>query len=549
MEISFNWENISSNKYFENVISEMLTKNFSKFKYLNNLEISISKGYDNSRYIVKLLATTKNIVEKLRVEGISCDIIPATNDLIFNFINVLKNYDEKWFEKRQKLESKWEEDAQKNSELKRKKEEKYKAIIEENKRRIELNEKIRKHNEQIKRDYKIQKDLAKKIHKQQLIDEQTRYELEKDFLERQKELEEKRLLKEARLREVARIQKETIAKDLGLEEKAKEQQKTLRELKEKNNEVTKIKNKIINLESSYFDEIWQANEPFQNEETGQWYYHDGQGNFYESNENGEWVENTNEIKEKLESIKQSKIAELLIEKDKAQARQEKVSNNEYLNSKDNTLDAKTLENIEKKIDQDEEKLKQLIIDKENKILNINETHPANEPWLGDDNKYYYHDGNGKYFTTNENNEWVETLNPSIKEIEDEYNKQKDNLVNEEIKLEDSNNNNENNKNNNQESFLPKPNEAYEFDGKWYYFDENGNYYTTNENNEWVSTVNPHATGINSKNNDGETKALEDNYDHSEPFQDENGVWWYIDENNQYYYGDANGNWVKWEESK
>ncbi len=103
--------------------------------------------------------------------------------------------------------------------------------------------------------------------------------------------------------------------------------------------------------------------------------------------------------------------------------------------------------------------------------------------------------------------------------------------------------------------IPKANEPYEFMNHWYYFDDEGHYFIANEQQEWVATTNPHATGVTlddqhrivDQTDDGKTKALEDNYDHTDPFQDENGVWWYIDANNQYYYADAQGNWIKWED--
>ncbi len=601
MEIFVNWDNLPRNEYLEIKIMKSLTTSFKKYHFLTQLELNISKMGSNSRYSIKLVASTTNATEKLRNQGISCDVIPALNDLIMNFKEQLNDYDPKAYEKRMKLEVKWQEDAIKNREQKAVREAKYAEIIEENKRRAKQNEMTRRKNAQIKKDYEIQKDLLKKLHRQAIIDEETRYELQKDFLERQKAAEEKRLLAEARLKEVARIQKEAVNRDLGLEEKYKEQKTTLRELKESNNEVNKIKNEILKIQTSDYDEVWQANEPFQDEQSGIWYYHDGEGNIYEQNlETGEWVENTKGIAEKLEAIKQMKIDKLMDEKDKAQARQDKVSNDEYLNTRDESLDAKVLEKAEKDIADVDEKLKELIINKEKSIENFREEHQVNEPWLDEnDNKYYYHDGEGNYFTTNENNEWVKCDNPAMVAIEKDYDLKKQQYLeakaiekvpsknetklfnimekhseeNGEAAKKDEDNKEDSSKKGwfkknkkdeskddkkKKKSPIPKANEAYEFDGKWYYFDKDGNYYTTDASNQWVPTINPHATGktldddkniVDAKEpEDIKTKALEDNYDHSEPFQDENGVWWYIDENNQYYYGDENGNWIKFEEN-
>ncbi len=604
MEIVVNWENIHSNEYLEARIIKSLNKSLSKYDYLSKLNLNILKISANSRYCIRLEALTNNPLEILRQEGVASDILPALNDLTMKFKDDLKHYDKKDYEKRKLLEEQWQQQAAINRELKQQQLQKNKEIIEENKRRIEINEKIRRKNEQTKRDYAIQKDLLKKLHRQAVLDEQTRYELQKDFLERQRIKKEQEMLRDARLREIARIKREAIIKDLDLENKYKDKKQELFQLKTETNEVNRIKNDIITLQSSDYDDIWAANDPFQNEEDGTWYYHDGEGHIYELDESGEWKEDTERIKKTLDAIKQKRVEKLLDQKDVALARQEKVSNEEYLREKNMTLDTKDLKKASKDIEEKDKLLEDLVKEKEDKLLNFNETHPANEPWLDEtSNKYYYHDGEGNYFTTNENNEWIATNNPYLEAVAEEYEKKREECLStpseeevkekaqseklsrnqtrvltevEALKNADTDTNKKHKKkskkknknetleqeewessaNSQKENIIPKANEPYEFMGHWYYFDDEGNYYIANENNEWSSTVNPHATGVtlDDKHNiinqpeDSKTKALEDNYDHSDPFQDENGVWWYIDENNQYYYADEQGNWIKWVEN-
>ncbi len=118
MEIIVNWDNIARNEYLEARIMKSFMASFSKSKFLTQIELNIAKMDSNSRYIIKMVASTNNPTEKLRNQGISCDVLPALADLIMNFKEQLKDYNPKAYEKRAKREVKWQEDAIRNREQK-----------------------------------------------------------------------------------------------------------------------------------------------------------------------------------------------------------------------------------------------------------------------------------------------------------------------------------------------------------------------------------------------------------------------------------------------
>ena len=543
METVFNWENLMINKEFEDLTNTRLLK-FDEKGFLTKFLLNITKGNNNSRFTIKLTAWTINIGETISVSGTCFNLEYTLNDVISELNIKLKTYDEQAFNKRKLLEEGWQQKALENRAIRDQEKARDNEIIQENIRRSKINQDIRRKNEIEKITRRVQKDIMKKLHKQKIIDEVTRYEYEKDRLEKERILEEKRLLHEARLMNVARIQKETIAHDLGLEIVYKEEKSKLVEIKEDNNEATKIKNKIIKIETKDFDEIFPPNEPFQNESTGEWYYHDGEGNYYYTNKENEWVEDTQTILDNLNLIKEEKVKELFIQKESIEKRQDSITNEEYLNDKNLPINVKGLEKIDKDLNATEKKLSQLIESKENKIANLKETHEINVTWLEpSDNKYYYHDGNNNYFTTNSSNEWIDTKNPQVILIENEYEKAKSKLNS--YKEKDSSsqikvsNKPKETKILSDDKTIPKPNESYQYKGKSYYFDSDDKYYTVNDKNEWIETTNPHIQPV---------ETIEDNYENitNEPFQDENGLWWYIDQDKQYFYLDQDNNWIKFE---
>ncbi len=108
--------------------------------------------------------------------------------------------------------------------------------------------------------------------------------------------------------------------------------------------------------------------------------------------------------------------------------------------------------------------------KEKKIFNfkkaektIKNDNPANTPYEYK-GKWYYYNENNEYFTAGENNDWVSCPNPhSVSK-----------------------------KKNQHLYFDPNPkNTPYELNGKWYYYDDNYQYYTQGSDNQWVPTDNPH----------------------------------------------------------
>ncbi len=254
---------------------------------------------------------------------------------------------------------------------------------------------------------------------------------------------------------------------------------------EANDDLVKLKNEIARVKASKFTEKHLAFEKYQNEEF-RWMYHDGEGKYYEANDNMEWIEvdppSIAFNEKKLETIKNLqkqynalqkekeanfndkyssivKIKEKALLEEQAREKQELDKENAELEkqelAKQKAKDKKTKKKATK-----EKKAKQTTKDTSTPT-NTNsyvETHPANETWLAEDNKYYYHDGEGNYFTTNENNEWV-ACNPP------------------------------------------------------------------------THLANTQAPANTSKAH--------------EPYQDEQGVWWYIDEQGNYFYGDEQGQWVQY----
>ncbi len=84
------------------------------------------------------------------------------------------------------------------------------------------------------------------------------------------------------------------------------------------------------------------------------------------------------------------------------------------------------------------------------------------------------------------------------------------------------------------------NTPYEFKGSWYYYDENNNYYIVDETNNWISCNNPHIKVKKVK------KYLYfDAHQVNTPYELD-GKWYYYDDQGQYYTIGNDNNWIRCE---
>ncbi len=393
----------------------------------------------------------------------------------------------------------------------------------------------------------ILKNSKSKILKVQLVDSVgvDTYEKFDPYKNIRKELDKQQ-------RRVEEIQKaKDLFKQYGLEETnfegltikeikklTNEKVKEARRLKELSNEgnideLVKLNNEIARIKDEKFKEIHMPNEKYENEE-GKWEYHDGAGNYFELNEDNEWVP-TEHAALKFEANKESRVAKAQqkyydnqrkkIEQDKLDM-ENKVKELEQLanlkeekqykkkKAKEDRQEAKRLAKEEK------EKQKQLVkesIESErqsteeyqeqfNKAAKYVEVHNANEPFIGPDGKYFYHDGMGNYFSTDENNNWVpvaplvDEVNPF--EVIEEKDKKK--ILKQQMKD------------------LKKHQEEIE----------------KQEKEQSQAQEAAQAATTDTQQASGATV----NADGSQQWQDENGTWWYLDAQGNYYYSDGT-NWI------
>ncbi len=329
----------------------------------------------------------------------------------------------------------------------------------------------------------------------------------------------------------------------------KEKQKESEDLEnvrvmEANEDLIKLKNEIARVKASKFVEKHLAFEKFQNEDF-RWMYHDGEGNYFEADDNMQWnqvespaiafnerkLETIKNLQQQYNNLQKNKEADfndkyssiikvkervLLEEQEREKAELDKA-NKEKIQQEKQEQKAKQKKQRAKKAAQEAKAKKEKYV----------ETHPANETWLGDDNKYYYHDGNGNYFTTNENNEWVACAAPQAKAAATEEPAASASSSSGYVETHPAN-----------ETFTGP-------DGKYYYHDGNGNYFTTNENNEWVASTPPTTEATATASNSSSASQVAGGQKANEPYQDANGTWWYFDEQGNYFYGDGQGQWVQY----
>ena len=299
-----------------------------------------------------------------------------------------------------------------------------------------------------------------------------------------------------------------------LKQIVKEKQKESEELEnirslEANEDLVKLKNEIARIKSSKFSEKHLPQEKFQNENF-RWMYHDGEGNYYEADDDMEW--NPSESPEiNFNELKLERIKELQKEYNSLQVEKETKFNDKFNSIK---------QVKEKMLIEQQEKEKQELTQS-----NKSDTEKA----------------------LKDKDENIEKENLKIqKEKEKQKTKKKKTSDNE-------NNSNKISDKTDNDSLIEthEPNVTWTQDGQYYYHDGNNNYFTTDSNNEWISTKRPNNDIINNDtineniNNINKTQGPAAN----EPYQDENGTWWYFDEVGKYFYGDETGAWVPYEGEK
>lgn len=318
-------------------------------------------------------------------------------------------------------------------------------------------------------------------------------------------------------------------------EKVKEA-KRLQELSDKGNadELVRLNNEIARIKDEKFREIHLPNEKYENEDD-QWEYHDGAGNYFILNENNEWVP-TEHAALRFDDFKEKRIA-------KAQQK--------YYDSQ------------RKKIEQDK-------IDMENKVKELEQLANLKEEKIYKKKKAKEDRMEAKRLAKEEKEKQKQLVKESIeseKQSTEEYQEQ----FNKEAKYVEVHPANE--------PFIGPS-------GKYVYHDGMGNYFSTDENNQWVpieplvEEVNPfevieerdkkkilkqqmkdlkkHQEELEKQEKELSQKGASDekqsdeqsqadtgatvNEDGSQQWQDENGTWWYLDAQGNYYYSDGT-NWI------
>ncbi len=340
--------------------------------------------------------------------------------------------------------------------------------------------------------------------------------------------------------------------------KIKEYEELKRLSKDKNlDSVVILENDIAKIKGEKFKEVHLPNEKYQNED-GLWEYYDDNGQYYVCSLDGVWnpvasamdrFESNKEkrilklqqkFNEEQERILQEQQRELdqkqkeidnaksiAIEKEnKASKRKEQLKILKKESKENKAFEKQQAHEFKEKQKQKEAEYQKQFDNKDNvEIIPYVEKNPANEPFLNDDNKWMYHDGNGNYYVANENNEWKPSEPPKDKVL---ARAKKDNdLISpwEKEKLESGD-----------EAInkaqLKKDKKAEKLARK----EEKRNAKEASKSSTSVEEV------INNDNN----VVTESNATtgQAQQWQDEStGIWWYLDEQGNYYYADENGNWL------
>lgn len=361
--------------------------------------------------------------------------LAQTADVV-SFVNLIRNFD---LNKNPDID--WEQTID-PKDIEKEKLHKYNELIKEYEDRA-----LALTNEQIRLETLLKNDKSNVL-KVQLVDDVgiDTYEKFDPYKNIRKELDKQ----QRRVDEIQRAK--ALFKEFGIEEtnfdgltikeikkivdmKVKEAKK-LKELSQAENvdQLVALNNEIARIKNEKFKEVHLPNEKYENDD-GQWEYHDGAGNYFVLNDNNEWVP-TQHAAITFEQNKENRIARAQqkyydqqlkkTEQDKLEM-ERKVREVEQLNAikaereynkqkmKEERIEAKRLAKEAKQKEKDlikESKLqeKESSLEYEKQFdhgkTEYREIHPANEPFIGPEGKYVYHDGNGNYFSTNENNEWV-----------------------------------------------------------------------------------------------------------------------------------------------
>lgn len=565
MNVEIKWENLDANKYFNDKLIDLVKK------YQNNDKLSafnfIVSREPNSRHLINLMVNTKNEGEQLKIVSNSFNLDNSLYLLKKELKKTINKYDQKEYllkkEKEKKLAAEAIERAEKAIEKKLK--EKLDAEKEAHDKRSALERENLVKEE--KRNAAILKKLEKRRKKLQEEDSELLAELEKQ----RKEVEEAKKIQEEnqqRLREhMATLKFDVVADDLEedreIQEKIKEDKQKLKSLQAEENECLVIIEEIKEVERKEFDvDEFVVNEPFILGDC--WFYYDEKNNIYKANEEGGWDPiSKQEVQPYYDETKRPILEELELRLIEARKRR-KLHLKDMADGRELIAELEASAGRRKRLEKERKEkfksLKQNYEEFHNKTaeelkahikpvdIEIAETHPANEPFLSENNQWAYHDGEGKYYIADEYGNWVETNKNSI------YNKSTIATTS----IEPSHEAGETFKNSNGDTIY--------FDGEIYY---------KLVNNEWVKTTYAEANDLGQNHNrrkKKETKAIknstkaidsesdigveEDNTDSqvsqnsnittngdgSTQWQDENGTWWYLDANGNYYYSDGT-NWI------
>ena len=346
--------------------------------------------------------------------------------------------------------------------------------------------------------------------------------------------------------------------------------------KENMDEVVALENEISRIKGEKFKEVHLPNEKYQNED-GLWEYYDSDGQYFICSPEGEWspaesaeirfeenkANRINKLQKKFNEDQERRLQEQQKELDRKQKeiedassiaseREFKISNKKKLakemkkQSKEDMLHEKQqLEEFKKIQKQKEDEYQKQFEKEENKIDHYIETHPANEAFMHDDGKWMYHDGEGNYFVSNEEGEWIPSEAPKI------VKKQDDSLISPWEK-----DNKENNASNEDNEPDKKTKKQLKKEAKEKAKQEKLMNKEKTEDNPPVdgTTMDATAQAYGNQNQEynyqndqmvnGQDQTQQTVAQEARQWQDETtGVWWYMDEQGNYFYADENGNWV------
>lgn len=588
MDVQIKWENTNGIKLYNDRLIGLAkmyeqNPNFKKFDFTVSLE-------PNSRHIINLAISTKNDNEVLDLESNSYNFDNSFELLEKQLKQTIKKYDPNALINQLERKKKAEEEAlliqQKNLETEKRK-------LEEKERKLKaqlVNDEREKQKQQQKQNEEILKKLEKNRKEEEKEDEEIIQSLEK---QKQEYEEAKRIEKENQEKlekYVATLKFDVVADDLEqdneIQEKIKEDKQKLKSLQAEENECLVIIEEIKELEKKEFDlDDYKANEPFMLADN--YFYFDPQYNMYIATHDGQWApisfddafqyfllskqRKFDELEARLiEARKRRKYnlkdlvdgSDLLAELEASRHRRKNLEKQQKENFK------KLKENYEAISQQTANEVKAHIKPIE---IEIAESHPANEPFLTENNVYAYHDGEGHYFIADEYGNWNQATKDMVYK--------KSNILD---------------VNNKQEY---KPGDQFKnAKGELCYFD--GDKYYKLVNNDWEPCSMAEATDFDSKNKqDTKTKIfnifkkeksndrsnvtnifeqqeqlnqenvmnqneisssyaqennvnqsatyeqqITDNTSQGQQWTDENGVTWYLDANGNYFWWDGT-NWV------